>query len=146
MNSPIVKHTSAHHDVWLYRPYHAWRSLVTSSKLTAVVCIAIAIFLLLAPPMSFGLRQKIGPHDREAAHIPAYLVIALLALVGTMVLSATVAINISDSPKDRYFITIFTTSLAQAHNYYINIAAEIGSIGLLVFLLFLMGNVLLLES
>ena len=162
MNSPSVEHTSAHHDVWLNKPYHAWRSFVTSSNLTAVVCIAIAIFLLLAPPMpwnirltlyaallvwtilrprvalylipicvpwgsldfiaikglrlnsadilviflaigwlmSFGLRQKIRPRDREAAHIPAYLVIALLALVGTMVLSATVAINTGDSLKE----------------------------------------------
>src|SRR5207253_4289129 len=39
----------------------------------------------------------------------------------------------------RYFITIFTTSLGHAHNYYINIAAETGSIGLIAFLLFLLA-------
>jgi O-antigen ligase len=39
----------------------------------------------------------------------------------------------------KYFITIFTTSLGHAHNYYINIAAETGSIGLIAFLLFLLA-------
>ncbi len=36
-----------------------------------------------------------------------------------------------------YFITIFVNSLGHAHNYYINIAAETGAIGLTIFLLFL---------
>ncbi len=35
-----------------------------------------------------------------------------------------------------YYITIFTNSLGQAHNYYINIAAETGTIGLIVYLFF----------
>jgi O-antigen ligase len=39
----------------------------------------------------------------------------------------------------RYFITIFVNSLGHAHNYYINIAAETGSIGLIAFLLFLLA-------
>jgi O-antigen ligase len=39
----------------------------------------------------------------------------------------------------RYFVTIFVNSLGHAHNYYINIAAETGSIGLTAFLLFLMA-------
>src|SRR5256714_2159949 len=39
----------------------------------------------------------------------------------------------------RYFVTIFVNSLGHAHNYYINIAAEIGSIGLTAYLLFLMS-------
>ncbi len=38
-----------------------------------------------------------------------------------------------------YFVTIFVNSLGHAHNYYINIAAETGSIGLTAFLLFLMA-------
>ena len=38
-----------------------------------------------------------------------------------------------------YFITIFVNSLGHAHNYYINIAAETGSIGLTAYLLFLMA-------
>jgi O-antigen ligase len=46
--------------------------------------------------------------------------------------------NYSDA-YPRYFITIFTASLGHAHNYYINIAAETGSIGLLAFVLFLLA-------
>jgi len=163
MNSPGVgEYVSAHHESWHNQPFRTWRTFVTSTNLTALVCIAIAIFLLLAPPMpwnirlplyaallvwtilrprvalylipicvpwgsldfidlqglrlnsadilviflaigwllSFGLRQATGPRDREASHIPSYLVIALLALVCTMVLSATVAINVSSSLKE----------------------------------------------
>jgi O-antigen ligase len=39
----------------------------------------------------------------------------------------------------RYFITIFINSLGHAHNYYINIAAETGAVGLTAYLLFLMA-------
>jgi O-antigen ligase len=39
----------------------------------------------------------------------------------------------------QYFITIFTDPLGHAHNYYINIAAETGSIGLIAFALFLLA-------
>jgi O-antigen ligase len=38
-----------------------------------------------------------------------------------------------------YFVTIFTDPLGHAHNYYINIAAETGSIGLIAYLLFLLA-------
>src|SRR5439155_11098007 len=163
MNSPSVsEYVSVHHEFWLKKPFRTWHKFVTSSNLTASVCIAIAIFLLLAPPMpwnirltlyaallvwtilrprvalylipicvpwgsldfieqqglrlnsadilviflaigwlmSFGLRQNTGPRDRETSHIPSYLVIALLAFVGTMVLSAAVALNINSSLKE----------------------------------------------
>jgi O-antigen ligase len=40
----------------------------------------------------------------------------------------------------QYFITIFTNPLGHAHNYYINIAAETGSIGLIVYILFLLAT------
>lgn len=39
----------------------------------------------------------------------------------------------------QYYITIFVNSLGHAHNYYINIAAETGLIGLTAFLLFLLA-------
>lgn len=39
----------------------------------------------------------------------------------------------------RYYLTIFVNSLGHAHNYYINIAAETGAIGLIAFLLFLVA-------
>lgn len=38
-----------------------------------------------------------------------------------------------------YYLTIFVNSLGHAHNYYINIAAETGAIGLITFLLFLVA-------
>jgi O-antigen ligase len=162
MNNPSVEYVSALHDSWLNELLHRWRKFITPSNLTASVCIAIAIFLLLAPPLpwnirltlysvllvwtilrprialylmpicvpwgsldfiefkglrlnsadllviflgigwllSLGLRQNTGPRDREAAHIPSYLVIALFVLIGTMALSMTVALNISSSLKE----------------------------------------------
>lgn len=60
----------------------------------------LVVFLAIGWLMSFGLHQKIGPRDREASHIPPYLVIAMLALICTMALSTTVALNISSSLKE----------------------------------------------
>jgi O-antigen ligase len=61
----------------------------------------LVVFLAIGWLMSFGLRQqKAGPLDRESAHIPLYLVAAMLALVGTMALSMTTALNISSSLKE----------------------------------------------
>jgi len=40
----------------------------------------------------------------------------------------------------QYFVTIFMDPLGHAHNYYINIAAETGSIGLIAYLLFLLAT------
>jgi O-antigen ligase len=163
MNSPSVgEYVPARHDFWLNTLFRTSRNFVTSSNLTGLICIVIAIFLLLVPPipwnirltlyaallvwtilrprvalyllpicvpwgsldyidlmglrlnsadilviflaigwlMSFGLHQKIGPRDREASHIPSYLVIAMLALLGTMILSMGAALNISSSLKE----------------------------------------------
>ncbi len=61
----------------------------------------LVVFLALGWLMSFALhQQKVGPRDRGASQIPAYLVIAMLALVGTMALSMTVALHISSSLKE----------------------------------------------
>ena len=61
----------------------------------------LVVFLAIGWLMSFGLRQqKAGPLDRESTHIPLYLVAAMLALVGTMALSMTTALNISSSLKE----------------------------------------------
>lgn len=38
-----------------------------------------------------------------------------------------------------YYVTIFVNSLGQAHNYYINIAAETGTIGLAIYLFFVIA-------
>jgi O-antigen ligase len=161
-SSSVGEYVSDRHDSWLNTLFRTSRNFVTSSNLVGLICIALALFLLLVPPlpwnirltlytalfvwtilrprvalylipicvpwgsldfielkglrlnsadllviflaigwlMSFGLRQKIGPRDREASHVPSYLVIAMLALVGTMVLSTTVALNISSSLKE----------------------------------------------
>jgi len=50
-------------------------------------------------------------------------------------------VGIGNDPDaySRYFITIFINSLGHAHNYYINIAAETGAVGLTAYLLFLMA-------
>ncbi len=163
MNSSSVgKYIPAHRVSWLNTTYHAFRNFLTSSNLAGLMCVVIALFLLLVPPLpwnirlalylvvfvwtilrprvalylmpicvpwgsldfidikglrlnsadvlviflaigwllSFVLHQKVGPQDREASHIPTYLVIAMLALVGTMVLSMTVALNINSSLKE----------------------------------------------
>ena len=61
----------------------------------------LVVFLAIGWLMSFGLRQqKEGPLDRESPHIPLYLVAAMLALVCTMALSMTTALNISSSLKE----------------------------------------------
>src|SRR5579859_136093 len=163
MNSPGVGgYLPTRHVSRLHTIYRASRNFVTSSNLAGLICVVLALFILLVPPlpwnirlafylpvlvwtilrprvalylmplcvpwgsvdfieikglrlnsadllviflaigwlMSFGLHQKIGPRDREASHIPPYLVIAMLALLFTMVLSTTVAINISSSLKE----------------------------------------------
>jgi O-antigen ligase len=38
-----------------------------------------------------------------------------------------------------YYVTIFVNSLGQAHDYYINIAAETGTLGLLIYLFFIIA-------
>jgi len=163
MNSPSVgKYIPAPQDSWLNTLFRKSRDFILSSNMTGMICVVIAIFLLIVPPLpwnirltiyttllvwtilrprvalylipicvpwgsldyidlkglrlnsadilviflaigwllSFGLHQKIGPRDREASHIPSYLVITMLALIGTMLLSTTVALNISSSLKE----------------------------------------------
>jgi len=61
----------------------------------------LVVFLAIGWLMSFALRQqKAGPLDRESSHLPTYLVAAMLALVCTMALSMTTALNISSSLKE----------------------------------------------
>ncbi len=45
-------------------------------------------------------KEFAGPLDREASNIPPYLIVATLVLLGTMLVSTLVAINISDSLKE----------------------------------------------
>src|SRR5215471_3058824 len=57
MNSPSVgEYISAGHSSWLSKPFRMWHAFVNSSNLTASICIAITVFLLLAPPMPWNIR------------------------------------------------------------------------------------------
>ena len=60
----------------------------------------LAGFLALGWLINCALPAYTGLRDREAARIPWYLVLTMLALVGTMVLSITVAISIKSSLKE----------------------------------------------
>jgi O-antigen ligase len=74
----------------------------------------LVIFLVIGWLLSFTLPARFargaitrlssnayaGPLDREASNVPPYLILATLALLGTMLLSTLVAINISDSLKE----------------------------------------------
>ncbi len=60
----------------------------------------LVIFLVLGWLINCGLPAHSRLRDREAAHVPRYLILAMLALLGTMVLSMTVAINVKDSLKE----------------------------------------------
>jgi O-antigen ligase len=60
-------------------------------------------FLALGWLMSWVLPRymdSVGPRDREQGQLPIYLILAMLALIGVMVLSLTVAINKTDSLKE----------------------------------------------
>jgi O-antigen ligase len=57
-------------------------------------------------------RQYIGPLDRDPSAAPIYLIISIIALLAVMILSMTVAVNISSSLKEiskwlEYLVLIF---------------------------------------
>lgn len=60
----------------------------------------LVIFLALGWLINCGLAAHTKLRDREAAHVPIYLIVAMLALVATMILSMKVAINAKDSLKE----------------------------------------------
>ncbi len=64
----------------------------------------LVVFLVVGWLMSFALRPAIfqhrGPRDREVLNTPRYLILAMLALLGTMLLSMTGAFNLSSSLKE----------------------------------------------
>ncbi len=149
--------------VWLATTYQAARSSIGTPTLVGVVGAALAITLLLVPPLPWNVRLPLylialiwtilrprtalylmalavpwgsldyisvaglrldsadilvgflgigwllswalptymrGPRDREAGGVPRYLMLAILALIGVMFLSMTVAISRSDSLKE----------------------------------------------
>ena len=60
----------------------------------------LVVFLALGWLLNCGLAAYTKLRDREAAHVPLYLILAMLALLGTMLLSMTVALNVKDSLKE----------------------------------------------
>lgn len=149
--------------VWLATTYQAARSSIGTPTLVGVVGAALAIALLLVPPLPWNVRLPLylialiwtilrprtalylmalavpwgsldyisvaglrldsadilvgflgigwllswalptymrGPRDREAGGVPRYLMLAILALIGVMFLSMTIAISRSDSLKE----------------------------------------------
>src|SRR5712691_12253473 len=60
----------------------------------------LVIFLALGWLINCGLAPYTRLRDREAGHVPIYLILTTLALLGTMLLSMTVALNVKDSLKE----------------------------------------------
>lgn len=60
----------------------------------------LVIFLALAWLINYALPAHTGLRDREASHVPRYLVAAMFAFLGAMGLSMTVAIHINSSLKE----------------------------------------------
>jgi O-antigen ligase len=60
----------------------------------------LVVFLALGWLINCGLPAYTGLRDREAPRIPWYLILTMVALVGAMLLSMTVAINIKSSVKE----------------------------------------------
>ena len=60
----------------------------------------LVIFFALGWLINCGLPAHTKLRDREAARVPFYLILSILALVGVMVLSMKVALNVKDSLKE----------------------------------------------
>ena len=80
----------------------AWGSLdyIDVSALRLDSADILVVFLALGWLINCALPAYTGLRDREAARIPWYLILTMLALVGTMVLSMAVAINVKSSLKE----------------------------------------------
>ena len=80
----------------------AWGSLdyIDVSALRLDSADILAVFLAMGWLINCALPAYTGLRDREAARIPWYLILTMLALVGTMVLSMAVAINVKSSLKE----------------------------------------------
>ncbi len=60
----------------------------------------LVVFLALGWLINCGLPAYTRLRDRETAHVPFYLILAMLALLGAMLLSMRVALNVKDSLKE----------------------------------------------
>lgn len=101
----------------------------------------IPIYVLTPVLRILGLTQisftAPSPEDYSTAERLAHWIAGVRMFLDHPILGVGIG-NYPDAyPK--YAITIFVLPLGHAHNYYINIAAETGSIGLVVYLLFLLA-------
>ncbi len=100
-----------------------WGSLdiITISKLNANSADILVILLIVSWLGSFVLRsqgfQKIGPLDVEKAPLPRYLVVAAVALLFAMIISATTAQSITASIKELIKWTEFLAVLLLGAKY-----------------------------
>jgi O-antigen ligase len=78
-----------------------------------------------------------NPADYSTAERLAHWIAGLRMYAAHPVLGVGIG-NYPDA-YSQYYVTIFVNSLGQAHNYYINIAAETGTIGLIIYLLFVLA-------
>lgn len=97
---------------------------------------------ILSPVLRFlGLTQislaSPSPQDYSTAERLAHWIAGLHMFLDHPLLGVGMG-NYPDA-YSQYYVTIFVNSLGHAHNYYINIAAEMGIIGLVVYLLFLLA-------
>jgi O-antigen ligase len=60
----------------------------------------LVVFLALGWLINCGLQAYTKLQDRDSAHVPFYLILSMLALLGAMALSMTVALNVKDSLKE----------------------------------------------
>jgi O-antigen ligase len=60
----------------------------------------LVVFLALGWLINCGLPAHTRLRDRASGHVPFYLILSMLALLGTMVLSMKVALNVKDSLKE----------------------------------------------
>jgi O-antigen ligase len=79
-----------------------WGSLdyIDISSLRLDSADVLVIFLALVWLINCGLPAHTRLRDREAGRVPFYLVLSMLALVGLMLLSTRVALNVKDSLKE----------------------------------------------
>ena len=79
-----------------------WGSLdyIDISSLRLDSADVLVIFLALGWLINCGLPAHTKLRDRESARVPFYLILSMLALVGVMLLSMKVALNVKDSLKE----------------------------------------------
>lgn len=122
-------------------PIRPWMRLV----IIAIFTLALAIVSGLLPLSLFeklysflGLTgislQSPNPADYSTAERLAHWIAGINMYLAHPVLGVGIG-NYPDAYPN-YFVSIFVNSLGQAHNYYINIAAETGTIGLTIYLFF----------